>query len=138
MQFNRLKRREFITLLGGAAMAWPIAARAQPPERMRRVGLLMNTGADLDQQNNVAAFVAGLQQLGWTDGRNVRIDIRWGMGDAARIRSNATEVVPLAPDVVVATGNASIGPLLQATRTVPIVFNNVADPVGAGFIDSMA
>jgi putative ABC transport system substrate-binding protein len=98
----------------------------------------MNTNADLDQQNNVATFVGDLQQLGWTDGRNVRIEIRWGMGDANRIRSNATEVVALAPDIIVATGNASMGPLLQATHSVPIVFTSVADPVGAGYVDSLA
>ena len=137
MQFDKMKRRELITLIGGAT-AWPLAARAQQPERARRVGLLMNTGADLDQQNNVAVFVGGLQELGWTDGRNVQIDIRWGMGDAKRIRSNATEVLALAPDVIVATGNASMGPLLQATHSVPIVFTSVADPVGAGYVDSLA
>jgi putative tryptophan/tyrosine transport system substrate-binding protein len=137
MRFGQMKRRNFIMLLG-SAVAWPIAARAQQAERVRRVGLLMNTGADLDQQNNVAVFVGGLQQLGWTDGRNVQIDIRWGLGDAKRIRSNATEVLALAPEVIVATGNASMGPLLQATHSVPIVFTSVADPVGAGYVDSLA
>jgi putative ABC transport system substrate-binding protein len=98
----------------------------------------MNTQENQDQRVSLAAFQQVLQQLGWTDGHNVRIDIRWGMGDAERIRSNVMEMVALAPDVIVATGNASMGPLLQATRTVPIVFNNVADPVGAGYVDTLA
>jgi putative tryptophan/tyrosine transport system substrate-binding protein len=132
-----VKRREFIGLLGGAA-AWPLAARAQQGERMRRVGVLMNTEENPDQQSSLVALLQGLQQLGWTDGRNVRIDTRWGGGDASSIRRNAEDMVALAPDVIVATGNASMGPLLQATRTVPIIFNNVADPVGAGFVDSLA
>jgi putative ABC transport system substrate-binding protein len=133
-----VKRREFITLLGGTAATWPLAARAQQVERMRRIGVLMNTEENPDQQSSLAAFLQGLQQLGWTDGRNVRIDTRWGGGDASSIRRNAEDMVALAPDVIVATGNASMGPLLQATRTVPIIFNNVADPVGAGFVDSLA
>ena len=132
-----MKRREFITLLGGAS-AWPVAARGQEAERMRRIGVLMNTEENPDQQSSLAAFLQGLQQLGWTDGRNVRVDTRWGGGDASSIRRNAEDMVALAPDVIVATGNASMGPLLQATRTVPIIFNNVADPVGAGFVDSLA
>jgi putative ABC transport system substrate-binding protein len=131
-------RREFMTLLGGAAAAWPLAARAQQTERMRRIGVLMNTEENPDQQSSLVAFLQGLRQLGWTDGRNVRIDTRWGGGDASSIRRNAEDMVALAPDVIVATGNASMGPLLQATRTVPIIFNNVADPVGAGFVDSLA
>jgi putative ABC transport system substrate-binding protein len=134
-----VRRREFITLIGGAAVAWPLAARAQQPERVRRIGVLMSVSADdPDQQNGVAAFVQALQQLGWTDGRNVRIDIRWPAGDANLFRKYAAELVALAPDVIAAAGNAAMGPLLQATRTVPIVFNNVADPVGAGFVESMA
>jgi putative ABC transport system substrate-binding protein len=132
-----VKRRDVIKLLSGAA-GWPLAARVQQPERIRYVGVLMNTTENPDQRSSLAALQQVLQQLGWTDGRNVRIDIRWGMGDAERIRSNAMEMVALAPDVIVATGNASMGPLLQATRTVPIVFNNVADPVGAGFVDTLA
>src|SRR5690349_20648639 len=111
-----MRRREFIAFLGGAA-AWPLAARAQQPERIRHVGVLMNTQENQDQRVSLAAFQQVLQQLGWTDGHNVRIDIRWGMGDAERIRSNVMEMVALAPDVIVATGNASMGPLLQATRT---------------------
>ena len=105
-----MKRREFITLLGGAAAAWPLAARAQQPERMRRIGVLMSTAADdPEAQARMAAFLQGLQQLGWTDGRNVRIDTRWGAGDADRIRRYAAELVALAPDVILATGAATRG-----------------------------
>ena len=130
-----MKRREFITLLGGAAVAWPLAARAQQGERMRSVGVLMSLVADDPEgQARVAAFRQGLQQLGWIDGRNVRIDIRWAAGDADRIRRYAAELVALAPDVILAIGAAVTGPLRQATRTVPIVFVNVSDPVGAGSI----
>ena len=133
-----MKRREFITLLGGAA-AWPLAARAQQGERMRRIGVLMGQAADdPEAQARVAAFVQGLQELGWTDGRNVRIDIRWPAGDADRARRYAAELVALAPDVILAPGNFTMGPLLQATRTVPIVFGSIIDPVGAGFIESLA
>jgi putative ABC transport system substrate-binding protein len=132
-----VRRREFITLLGGAA-TWPLAARAQQPEGMRRIGVLMNATANAEQQANLAAFLEVLQQLGWTDGRNVRIDTRWAGGDAREIRRYAGELVARAPDVILATGTVAMGPLLQATRTIPIVFNNVADPVGAGFIKSMA
>ena len=138
MQFD-LKRREFITLLGGAAAAWPLAARAQQGERMRRIGVLMTAAADDPEgQARLAAFLQGLQQLGWTVGRNVRIDTRWGAGDADDIRKYAAELVALAPDVILAAGGATVGPLLQATRTVPIVFVHVPDPVGAGFVDSLA
>ncbi len=134
-----MRRREFITLLGGAAAAWPLAARAQQPERMRRIGVLMSLAADDPEgQARIAAFLQGLQQLGWTDGRNVRIDTRWGAGNADDIRKYAAELVALAPDVILATGSATVGPLLQATRTVPIVFAIVPDPVGAGFVDSLA
>ena len=133
-----MRRREFIGLLGSAAAAWPVVVRAQQPERVRRIGVLMNTTADPDQQANVATFRQALQQLGWTDGRNVRIDVRWAGGQASEIRRHANELVALAPDVILATGNAGMPPLLQATHTVPIVFNNVADPVGAGYVDSMA
>jgi putative tryptophan/tyrosine transport system substrate-binding protein len=133
-----MRRRQFIAGLVGAA-AWPVAARAQQSERMRRIGVLMNIAAyDPNAQDNVATFVHMLQQLGWTEGRNLRIDIRWAEGDAAEIRRHAADLVALAPDVIVSTGTAGMGPLLQATRTLPIVFANVADPVGAGFIDSMA
>jgi ABC-type uncharacterized transport system substrate-binding protein len=134
-----MRRREFITLLGGAAAAWPLAARAQQSDRMRRIGVLNGQAAnDRDAQANIAAFLQGLQQLGWTDGRNVRIDHRWAAGNPADIRKYAAELVALAPDVILATGASPLGPLLQATRTVPIVFAIVPDPVGAGFVDSLS
>jgi putative ABC transport system substrate-binding protein len=135
-----MHRREFITLLGGAASVWPLAAHAQQDERMRRIGVLYSGAAadDPDGQTRSAAFVQGLQQLGWTDGRNMRIDYRWGAGDADNIRKYAAELVALAPDVILASGTATVAPLLQATRTVPIVFAQVTDPVGAGFVDSLA
>jgi putative tryptophan/tyrosine transport system substrate-binding protein len=132
-------RRDFITLLGGAAVAWPLGARAQQPERMRRVGVLHTPAAD-DPEGQVrnAAFLQGLEQFGWTDGGNVRIETRWAAGDADRIRRFVAELVMLAPDVIVTTGSATVGPLLQATRTVPIVFVGTPDPVGAGFVESLA
>src|SRR6516164_2823838 len=131
-------RRKFIALIGGAA-AWPLAARAQQGEPMRRIGALMSTAADDPEgQARIAAFQQGLQQFGWTIGRNVRIDSRWPAGDAERIRRYAAELVALAPDVILATGSAAAGPLLQATRTVPIVFVIVPDPVGAGLVNSLA
>jgi putative ABC transport system substrate-binding protein len=134
-----MKRREFITLLGGAAVAWPLAASAQPAERMRRIGVLQTLAADdPEAKARVAAFMEALQQLSWTDGRNVRIDLRWAAGDAERIHKYAAELIALAPDVILAPGAAAVGPLLQATRTVPIVFTNVTDPVGAGLVDSLA
>ena len=134
-----MKRRDFITLLGGAAAVWPLAARAQQPERMRRIGVLTGTAADdPEAQARQAAFVQGLAQLGWTDGRNVRIDARWTAGNAADTRKYAAELVALAPDVILVGGGASIGELLQATRSVPIVFAFVPDPVGSGFVDSLA
>ena len=133
------RRREFITLLGGAG-TWPLAAQAQQGERRRRIGVLQG-GGDTDDprsQPNVAAFLQALQQLGWTDGRNVKIDYRWPAGDADKARKYAAELVALAPDVILAISAASLGPLLQATRAVPIVFVAVADPVGAGFVDSLS
>jgi putative ABC transport system substrate-binding protein len=131
-----VRRREFITLLGGAA-AWPLAAHAQSGP-LRRVGVLQTTSADSpDGQARHAAFLQGLQQLGWNDGRNVRIETRWS-ADADRIRSYVAELVALAPDVILASGSATVGPLLQLTRSVPIVFTNVPDPVGAGFVNSLA
>ena len=133
-----MRRREFITLLGGAAAVWPVVARAQQGERMRRIGVLMNTTANTEQQQSLVAFQQALQGLGWTEGRNVQMDIRWAGGDAREIRRHAGELVALAPDVIVATGNAGMVPLLQATRIIPIVFNNVADPIGGGFVKSMA
>ena len=133
-----MKRREFITLLGGAA-AWPLAARAQQGGRMRRVGVLQNLASDDPaEQARLMAFGQGLQELGWTIGQNVRIENRWSAGDPERIRRNTEEMVALAPDVILASGNAGVAPLLQATRTVPVVFVIVPDPVGAGFVDSLA
>jgi putative tryptophan/tyrosine transport system substrate-binding protein len=131
-----MRRREFITLVGGAAATWPIAARAQQPKR--RIGALMSTAADdREGQARLAAFVEGLQQLGWTDGRNVRIDTRWPVGDADRGRS-AEELVAIAPDVILASASAGVAALQRITRSVPIVFANVIDPVGAGFVASLA
>jgi putative ABC transport system substrate-binding protein len=137
---GQIRRREFITLLGGAVVAWPLAARAQQGERMRRIGVLIGGVApdDPDAQANMAAFLQVLQQLAWTEGRNVRIDYRWGLGNADNIRKYAAELAALAPDAIFASGNAAMPALLQATRTVPIVFVNVADPVGSGFVDSLA
>jgi putative ABC transport system substrate-binding protein len=136
-----MRRRDFITIVGGAA-ALPFVPRvvlAQQPERMRRIGLLHAQAAgDPESQARVIAFVQGLQQLGWTDGRNVRIDARWSAGNAANTRKFADELVALAPDVILTSGAAAAAPLLQATRSVPIVFVLVADPVGAGFVESMA
>jgi putative ABC transport system substrate-binding protein len=134
-----VKRRAFITLLGGAAAAWPLAARAQQGERMRRIGVL-NTLASDDPlaQARQGAFLQGLQQSGWSIGRNVQVDARWAGGDADRVRQYAKELVELAPDVILGSGNAATAPLLQTTRSVPIVFVIVPDPVGAGFVDSLA
>src|SRR5262245_15918077 len=133
-----IRRREFVFTLGGAAAAWPLAARAQQGERVRLIGVLSNATVNAEAQANLAAFQQGLQQLGWTDGRNVRIEARWGGGDAREIRRHAGELAALAPDVILATGNAAMGPLLEATHTVPIVFVQVVDPVGSGYVDSMA
>jgi putative tryptophan/tyrosine transport system substrate-binding protein len=134
-----VKRREFITLLGGAAAAWPLAARAQQPERMRRIGVLMAmTADDPESAPRLASFAQGLQQSGWTLGQNVRVDYRWGGGNADNMRKYAAELVALAPDVILAHSSAAVAPLLQATRTIPIVFTIVADPVGAGYVDSLA
>jgi putative ABC transport system substrate-binding protein len=137
-----MKRRAFITLLGGAAASgavWPVATRAQQRERMRRIGVLMNLGSDdAEGQARNAAFLQGLQELGWTVGRNVRIDYRWGAGDAELFRKHASELVALAPDVILASAGSVVPSLLQATRTVPIVFTGTPDPVGAGFVESLA
>src|SRR6516165_1876865 len=133
-----MRRREFITIVG-VATAWSLVARAQQSgERMRRIGVLMNTAASKDQQANVATFVQVLQQLGWIEGRNLQIDIRWAGGDPAEIRTHAEDLVARGPEVILVTGNAGMPALLRATRTVPIIFNNVADPVGAGYVDTMA
>ena len=134
-----IPRREFITLLGGAAAAWPLAARAQQRERLRHIGVLTNLASDdPEAQARLGAFLQGLQEFGWAVGRNLRIDLRWGVGDTEGHHRSAAELVALAPDVILATGSASTAPLRQATRTVPIVFTIVPDPVGAGFVASLA
>ena len=134
-----MRRREFITLLAGAAAAWPLPVRAQQPERMRRIAVLLPATSDnLDYQTWVGSFLQGLQQSGWTIGRNVQIDTHWATANATAVRRHAAELVALAPDVILAHGAMSVGPLLEVTRTVPIVFPIVADPVGAGFVDSLA
>ena len=135
-----MRRREFILALGGAAVSWPLAARAQQGERVRRIGVLVASAADdSENQARMAAFLQGLVQLGWIDGRNVRIDIRWATTNADDLRRHAAELAALAPDVLVAaSGTSTVAPLLQATRTIPIVFVVVVDPVGAGFVASLA
>jgi putative ABC transport system substrate-binding protein len=134
-----MKRREFITVLGGGAAAWPLVARAQQTERTRRIGVLMSLAADDPQgQARIAAFLQALQQLGWTDGQNVQIYTRWAAGDAEQIHKSAAELIALAPDVILASGGSVAGRLVQMTRTVPIVFTQTPDPVGAGFVDSLA
>jgi putative ABC transport system substrate-binding protein len=133
-----MRRREFISLFGAAAMR-PLAARAQQLARIRRIGVLMNVAADdAEGQARIAAFLQALQQLGWSDGRNVRIDYRWAAGDTGRFHRYAEELLALVPDVILASATPSVQALQQATRTVPIVFAIVADPVGAGFVDSLA
>jgi putative ABC transport system substrate-binding protein len=134
-----MRRREFITLVGGAAAAWPLAARAQQPQRMRRIGVLLPaTADDIVFQARNGVFLQGLALLGRTIGHNVQVDTRWAATNATNIRRHAAELSALAPDVIVAMGSTSVVALLQATRTVPIVFTVVADPVGAGFVDSLA
>src|SRR5262245_60512601 len=134
-----MKRREFISLLGIAAVPWPLAASAQQRERVRRIGMLNTFAAeDPEGQARIAALLQALQPLGWTVGTNLRIYQRWGAGDVASTRKNAAELVALAPDVILTSGAAGVGPLLETTRSVPVVFVLVADPVGAGFVDSMA
>jgi putative ABC transport system substrate-binding protein len=134
-----VKRREFITLIGGAAAAWPLPARAQQSDGVRRIGVLMNRAADdTEGQARLAAFQQGLQQFGWIDGRNVRIDARWGAGDTERFRRYAAELVATTPDVVLGAGSPVVAALRQATRSVPIVFALVADPVGSGYVASLA
>jgi putative ABC transport system substrate-binding protein len=133
-----MRRRDFISIFGSAAATWPLAARAQQGG-MRRIGALNTLAADdaLGQARH-GAFLQGLQQAGWSIGRNVQVETRWAAGDADRLRKYAAELVALAPDVIFTTGNAGAAPLLQATRSVPIVFVIVPDPVGAGFVDSLA
>ena len=134
-----MKRREFITLLGGAAASWPLTARGKQPERMRRIGVLMGLSAsDPESSRRLIAFRQGLQELGWTDGRNVRVDARWATGDADHLRQYAAELIALDPDVILAIGSTTLAPLRQTTRSVPIVFALVADPVGGGFVESLA
>jgi ABC-type uncharacterized transport system substrate-binding protein len=133
-----MRRREFITFLGGTA-AWPLAARAQQPERMRRVGVLMPLAAgDPGAQARLAAFLQGLQEQGWTVGRNVQIDIRWAAGEPKLFRQHAAELVALAPDVILGAVTTSVQALLEVTRTIPIVFASATDPVGGGLIASLA
>jgi putative ABC transport system substrate-binding protein len=139
MRANHLKRRDFITLLGGAAATWPLAARAQQPDRLRRIGVLMPfTANDPEAQARNVVFEQSLQQLGWTVGRDLQIDYRSSGGEAASVRRYAAQLVALAPDAILTVGSVTIGPLQQATRTIPIVFVNVADPIGAGFVQSLA
>jgi putative ABC transport system substrate-binding protein len=134
-----VRRREFITLLGGVAAAWPLAARAQQPERMRRIGMLITgfSQTDREGQARVAVFLDTFQKLGWTDGRNVRIDYRWGAGDADRVKASEAELVRSAPDVIV-VASAGLAELQPLTNTIPIVFTQVSDPVGSGFVAGLA
>src|SRR5688572_7445710 len=134
-----MRRREFITLLGGAAVAWPLAARAQQGERVRRIGvLLFQTPDEPETQKRFAAFAQGLQEAGWIEGRNLRMDQRWGMGDVDRTRRYATDLIALAPDVILCGGVVTTQALRRATRTVPIVFGSHLDPVGSGVVASLA
>jgi putative ABC transport system substrate-binding protein len=133
-----MRRREFIALVGGAAAGWPLAARAQDARAVRLVGVLMAPVADEDQQAGLDAFLQALKQLGWVEGRNVRFDIRWGQGRATEIGRHAAELAALAPDILFAHGTAALQFLLRETRTIPIVFCNLADPVGAGLVNSLA
>jgi putative ABC transport system substrate-binding protein len=134
-----MQRREFITLIGGAAVAWPLAARAQQPERMRRIGILLAGSTDEpDYKARGAASLMTLQQLGWTDGRNMRVEVRFGGGFEADIRRYVAELVAFAPDVILTGGTTTLTQLLRATRTVPIVFMSAVDPVGSGFVESLA
>src|SRR5262245_29087448 len=139
MQFGQLKRREFVTLLGGAAVVWPLAARAQQPERMRRIGVFVVLAED-DPESVArrAAFEQALQASGWTVGRNIRIEYRWAAIDAARTQKLAAELAALAPDVILVSSNVVLAPMLQAAPTTPIVFTQVIDPVGSVFVESMA
>ena len=138
MQFDRLRRREFITLLGGAA-AWPLVARAQQGDRVRRIGVLMSTAVDDPQDpTRLAAFAQGLQELGWTIGRNLRIDYRWGASSPDNTRKYAAELAALAPDVMLASGTPALAAVQQIRHTIPVVVANVTDPVAAGFVESLA
>src|SRR5215831_7165301 len=133
-----MQRRQFIALLGGAA-TWPLAARAQQDQRVRRIGVILPAVSDdLEFQKWVGSFLQALQQSGWTIGRNVQVETRWATANSATIRKHAAELAALAPDVILAHGSMTVGPLLEVTRTVPIVFPVAADPVGAGFVESLA
>src|SRR5262249_52222506 len=134
-----MRRREFISLLGGAAAVWPLKARAQQGEQMRRIGVIVPASPDdASFQTWIGVFLQALAQLGWTIGRNMRLDIHWATPNATKIRQHAAELAALTPDVILTSGTSTTGPILQATRTVPIVFATVVDPVGAGLIDSLA
>ena len=134
-----MRRREFIAGIAGVVVAWPLAARAQQPERMRRVAVLMNMAADdVEGQERVRAFLQRLQGLGWTEGQNVHVDTRWASGMAGGYRKSAVELVGLNPEVILANGTPAVAPLLEATAAIPIVFVSVIDPVGAGFVASLA
>jgi putative tryptophan/tyrosine transport system substrate-binding protein len=134
-----MRRREFITLLGGATAAWPLAARAQQRERMRRIGVLVAYAeSDPEAQARIAALRQGLRELGWTEGHNLRMELRWGTGDPDRARIFATELMSLTPDLIVAHGTPALTALHRATRTIPVVFVSVIDPVGAGYVQSLA
>ena len=134
-----MRRRDFIKAIAVSAAAWPLAARAQQPERVRRIGMLMNTVADDPQgQARIVAFQQTLQQLGWIEGRNVQIDVRWGGNDVERARRYAAELVALAPSVIMAAGTLGVSALQRHGNAIPIVFVNVADPVGAGFVNNLA
>jgi putative ABC transport system substrate-binding protein len=134
-----MRRREFITLFGGAAAAWPVAVRAQKPDTQRRIGVLMVLGKDdPEAKARITAFRQGLQDAGWVEGRNMQIETRWSAGNEIDVRGYAEELVSLAPDVILANGNAAVAPLLNASRSIPIVFAIVPDPVGAGFVESLA
>jgi putative ABC transport system substrate-binding protein len=133
-----VRRRDFATLLGGAAVTWPLAARAQQGDRVRRIGVLVSTSEDEEARVELAAFMQALQHLGWTVGRNVQIDYRWGAGDPDRYRRYAAELIALGPDVVLARGGTTVGVLQQATHTVPVVFVVATDPVGRGLVASLA
>ena len=132
-----MRRREFIGLIGSAA-AWPLTARAQQPDRMRRVAVLIGATDDQENRARLGAFRQALQEMGWIDGRNVRLDIRWGTANHDYLRKSAAELIALAPDVILAGGNAPVERLLQATRTVPIVFTIALDPIGSGIVDSLS
>src|SRR5262249_4681174 len=130
---DRMRRREFITLIGGATVAWPLATRAQHDGRVRRIGVLMSAAIETDQRAGVTGFLEVLHQLGWIDGHNVRVEIRWARGDPAEARRAAEELVALPLDVIMVTGQLGLEALLRATHSVPIVFHSVIDPVGSGY-----